>query len=40
MSDMTSTLSYEGNQVIIIALGPRGNNSESGNWFVWFIWSI
>jgi hypothetical protein len=38
MYDMTSTPAYEVHQKPIIALGPRGNNSESVEGSVWFIW--
>jgi hypothetical protein len=38
MYDMTSTPAYEVNQETIIALGTRGNNSESVEGSVWFIW--
>jgi hypothetical protein len=45
MYDMPSTPAYQANQKPIIALRPRGNNSESAKgsiwsvqsvWFIWF----
>jgi len=40
MYDMTSIYSYEANPVTIIALRPKGNNSESVEGSVWSVLSV